>query len=161
MLEDKIIPGLEHLEIEIIEPEHNQTITKKDRYPIKGRIKNIPEGIKSNNLSQELGLYVLHTADDTKFWPQSDIKLKRDIERDINPNTENCVNFSSCHWVESSRDMLIVLAGEKAKGAIKFYKECHRKKIFKKAGKWQPIPQEIIGEYIEILAKIHIKFDPK
>ncbi len=75
MLEDKIIPSLENLEIEIIEPEHNQTITKKNLYPIKGRIKNIPEGIKLKNLSQELGLYVLHTADYTKFWPQSYISI--------------------------------------------------------------------------------------
>ena len=62
--------------------------------------------MKLNNLSKQLGLYVLHTGDDSKtFWPQSD------IEKDINSNGQNTVEFHSSHWVISSRKMLIVLVG--------------------------------------------------
>ncbi len=151
-------PNLNSLEIHILEPHDGETITQEGSYPIKGIIKNIPEGMsmKLNNLSKELGLYVLHTGDDGKtFWPQSD------IEKDINSNGQDTVEFYSSHWVLSSTKMLIVLAGEKAKGAIEFHQKCHKAEVFEKSNIKLLIPREILGSDIKILATVHINFKPK
>ncbi len=58
-----------------------------------------------------------------------------DIRRDISSSEQNSIEFHSSHLVNHSRDVLIVLAGEKSKGCIEFYQECYNKRIFDKANR--------------------------
>ena len=149
-------PNLNSLEVEIRQPRDGETITNEGQHPINGIIRNIPEGMQLNNLSKELGLYVLHTGDDGKaFWRQSD------IEKDINSNGQDTVEFYSSHWVISSRKVLIVSVGEKAKGAIEFHQKGQKAEVFEKSNIKLHIPREIIGSDIKVLAKVHINFNPK
>lgn len=143
---------LESLQIEILEPNPNEIITKAGNYRIRGIIKGIPKGIKVEDL--EKYIFILHTSDGERgYFPQGKMT---DISIKVNGNR---ATFNSTHYVADNTDLLVVLAGEKSRGAFEFYSECCKEgNTFERFNDFTPIPKKGFQTDITVLAEVKVFF---